>query len=111
MLFQEIDVKNGSIPSLRTCLRFAKGQETERIDKQQAYEKNQSHSFFKRLSTAQKEVSHFIGGRASTELLDQLLVQASSTHSAKQDVSTSSKMRRKTRNQRIRQQLDLEVDL
>jgi len=105
------DWKDGSIPSLRACLRFAKGQENERSDKQQAYEKNQSHSFFKRLSTAQKESSHFIGGRASVEFLDQLIVQASSTHSAKQDVPTSSKMKRKTRNQRIRQQLDLEVDL
>jgi len=105
------ELKKGSIPSLRSCIRFAKDRETERITKQQAYEKTQDHPFFKRLSTAQKEITHLIGGRASSELLEQLIHQSSSSNSSKQLAQTPSKLRRKTRNQRIRQQLDLEVDL
>ena len=103
--------KKGFITSLRNCIRFAKDCETERMVKQQAYEKNQSSPFFNRLSTAQKEITHFTDGRASSELLEQLIHQSSSSHSSKQEAQTPSKLRRKTKNQRIRQQLDLEVDL
>lgn len=105
------ELKKGFIPSLRTCLRFAKDQEAERITKQQAYEKTQANPFFKRLSATQKEITHLICGRASSELLEQLIHQSSSSHSSKQEAQTPSKLRRKTRNQRIRQQLDLEVDM
>jgi hypothetical protein len=105
------ELKNGFIPSLRDCVQFATSRETERADKQQAYEKTQSNSFFDRLSTAQKDISHFVGGRASSELLEQLIHQSSSSHASKQSTQLSSKLKRKTKNQRIRQQLDLEVDL
>lgn len=105
------ELKNGFIPSLRDCVQFATARETERADKQQAYEKTQSNSFFNRLSTAQKDISHFVGGRASSELLEQLIHQSSSSHASKQSTQLSSKLNRKTKNQRIRQQLDLEVDL
>ena len=105
------ELKNGFIPSLRDCVQFATARETERADKQQAYEKTQSNSFFDRLSTAQKDISHFVGGRASSELLEQLIHQSSSSHASKQSTHLSSKLKRKTKNQRIRQQLDLEVDL
>ena len=105
------ELKKGFIPSLRDCVQFATARETERADKQQAYEKTQSNSFFDRLSTAQKDISHFVGGRASSELLEQLIHQSSSSHASKQSTQLSSKLKRKTKNQRIRQQLDLEVDL
>ena len=105
------DLKKGFIPSLRACVQFATARETERATKQQAYEKAQPNSFFNRLSTAQKEISHFVGGRATSELLEQLIHQTSSSHGAKQSTQLSSKLKRKTKNQRIRQQLDLEVDL
>jgi hypothetical protein len=105
------ELKNGFIPSLRDCVQFATARETERADKQQAYEKTQSNSFFDRLSTAQKDISHFVGGRASSELLEQLIHQSSTAHASKQSTQLSSKLNRKTKNQRIRQQLDLEVDL
>ncbi|MFC6038965.1 MobQ family relaxase [Paenisporosarcina macmurdoensis] len=105
------ELKNGFIPSLRDCVQFAKSLETERADKQQAYEKTHSNSFFDRLSTAQKDISYFVGGRASSELLEQLIHQSSSSHASKQSTQLSSKLKRKTKNQRIRQQLDLEVDL
>ncbi|PUB12213.1 MobQ family relaxase [Paenisporosarcina sp. OV554] len=105
------DLKKGFIPSLRTCVRFATARETERADKQQAYEKTQHNSFFNRLSTAQRDISHFVGGRASSELLEQLIFQSSSSHASKQSTNLSSKLKRKTKNQRIRQLLDLEVDL
>ncbi|MDX1805397.1 MAG: MobQ family relaxase [Paenisporosarcina sp.] len=105
------ELKKGFIPSLRDCVQFATARETERADKQQAYEKTQSNSFFDRLSTAQKDISHFVGGRASSELLEQLIHQSSSSHASKQSTNLSSKLKRKTKNQHIRQQLDLEVDL
>jgi hypothetical protein len=105
------ELMNGFIPSLRDCVQFATSRETERADKQQAYEKTHSNSFFDRLSTAQKDISHFVGGRASSELLEQLIHQSSSSHASKQSTQLSSKLKRKTKNQRIRQQLDLEVDL
>ncbi len=105
------ELKNGLEPNLKACIRFAAVQETERTAKHQAYEKTQAHSFFNRLSTAQRDISHFIGGRASSELLEQLIHQSSSSHGPKHPTQLSSKLKRKTKNQRIRQQLDLEVDL
>ncbi|PZX01274.1 MobA/MobL family protein [Psychrobacillus insolitus] len=109
--FYKDELKKGYVPSLRTCVRFAKDHEAKRNIQQQVYEKNESSPFFKRLSTTQKDITHFIGGRASGELLEQLIHQSSSTQSSKQVDQTPLKMRRKTKDQRIRQQLDLEVDL
>ena len=109
--FNKDELKKGYVPSLRTCVRFAKDHEAKRNIQQQVYEKNESSPFFKRLSTTQKDITHFIGGRASVELLEQLIHQSSSTQSSKQVDQTPLKMRRKTKDQRIRQQLDLEVDL
>ncbi|MBU0904826.1 MAG: MobA/MobL family protein [Firmicutes bacterium] len=105
------ELKNGFKPNLKACVRFAAAQETERVANQQAYEKTQNHPFFNRLSTAQRDISHFIGGRASSELLEQLIYQSSTSPGEKHSTQLSSKLKRKTKNQRIRQQLDLEVDL
>lgn len=105
------ELTKGFIPTLRSCIGFAKDREADRINKQQTYERNQDNSFYNRLSTAQKEITHFMGGRASGELLEQLIHQSSSSHASKQEAKTPSRLRRKTRDQRIRQHLDLEVDL
>ena len=107
----KVKVGIGVNPSLRSCIMFAKECENDRSTKYHAYEKNETSSFFKRLSTAQKDISHFVGGRASVELFDQLIHQSSASHSSKQEAQTPSKVRRKTKDKRIRQQLDLEVDL
>ena len=45
--------------------------------------------------TTQKDITHFIGGRASVELLDQLIHQSSSTHSSKQDAPNTIKNEKK----------------
>ena len=74
---------------------FAKEHESKRSTKHQAYEKNETSSFFNRLSSAQKDISHFVGGRASSELFDQLIHQSSSSHASKQVAQTSSRVRRK----------------
>ena len=105
------EVSKGFNPSLKSCILFAKDRENNRNTKYQAYKKNETSSFFIRLSSAQKEISHFVGGRASVELFDQLIHQSSTSHSAKQETQTSSRVRKKTKDKRIRQQLDLEVDL
>lgn len=105
------EVAKGFIPTLRSCILFARDRENNRSIKYQAYEKNETNSFFKRLSNAQKDISHFVGGRASVELFDQLIHQSSASHSSKQEAQTPSRLRRKTKDKRIRQQLDLEVDL
>lgn len=107
----KVEVSRGFKPSLRSCTLFAKECENDRSTKYRAYEKNESSSFFKRLSNTQKEYSHFVGGRASVELIDQLIHQSSSSHLAKQEAQPPSRLRRKTKDKRIRQQLDLEVDL
>ena len=107
----KVEISKGFNTSLRSCILYAKGRENDRSTKYQAYEKNETNSFFKRLSNAQKDISHFVGGRASVELFDQLIHQSSASHSSKQEAQTLSKARRKTKDKRIRQQLDLEVDL
>ena len=101
----------GFNPSLKSCILFAKERENNRSAKYKAYEKNETSSFFKRLSIAEKDISHFVGGQASVELLDQLIHQSSASHSSKQEAQTPSRVRKKTKDKRIRQQLDLEVDL
>ncbi|MFX3675373.1 MAG: MobQ family relaxase [Paenisporosarcina sp.] len=105
------EVGKGITPSLKSCVLFAKECESKRSSKYKAYEKKETSSFFKRLSNGQKEASHFVGGRASVELFEQLIHQSSGAHSSKQEAQTPSKLRKKTKDKRIRQQLDLEVDL
>ena len=107
----KVEVSKGVTPSLKSCILFAKERESERSSKYQTYEKNETSSFFKRLSNTQKETSHFVGGRAFVELFDQLIHQTSAAHSSKQEAQTPSRLRKKTKDKRIRQQLDLEVDL
>lgn len=107
----KVEVSKGFVPSLKSCILFSKEQESNRSTKYQAYEKNETSSFFNRLSSAQKDISHFVGGRASIELFDQLIHQSSTSHASKQEAQTSSRVRKKTKDKRIRQQLDLEVDL
>lgn len=111
LLNYKVEMEKGFVPTLKSCVLFAKERERERVNSYQIYEKNNSVSFFKRLTNAQKEVTHFIEGRASIELFDQLIHQSSSSHSSKQEAQTPSRLRRKTKDKRIRQQLDLEVDL
>lgn len=110
LLNYKVEMEKGFVPTLKSCILFAKEREKGRVDSYQLYEKKESGPFIKRLTTEQKEISHFIGGRASMELLDQL-IHHSSSRSSKQEAQTPSRLRRKTKDKRIRQQLDLEVDL
>ncbi|MFJ7828527.1 MobQ family relaxase [Psychrobacillus sp. NPDC096623] len=107
----KVELSRGFSPSLRSCILFAKERENDRSFRYQTFEKNETSSFFMRLSNVQKDISHFVGGRASVELINQLIQQSRAVHSSKLEEQTSSRIRRKTKDKRIRQQLDLEVDL
>ncbi|MEK3981576.1 MobQ family relaxase [Psychrobacillus sp. FSL K6-2836] len=111
LLNHKVEMEKGFVPTLKSCILFAKEREKERVDSYKLYEKKESGPFIKRLTTEQKEGSHFIGGRAPVELFDQLIHQSSGVHSSKHEAQTPSKSRKKTKDKRIRQQLDLEVDL
>lgn len=99
------------VPSLKDCVKSAQKEQDKREQNLNHYRKGQDTSFYHRLNGKQQAQSHFPTGKASTELLDQLIRQTAQPDSYKKETGRLDKLSRKGKNTRMRRYLGLEIEL
>lgn len=99
-------------PTLKACLQVAKKEQSKQTMAYHAYQTKPDARFAERLGSQQKSLSHFPTGRASTELIEQLIDQAErDQHNAQHETPTPTKLRRKSKDKQLRRELGLEFEL
>ena len=99
-------------PTLKTCLQVAKKEQSKQAMAHHAYQTKPEARFAERLGSQQKSLSHFPTGRASTELIEQLIDQAEQDqHKAQHETPAPTKLRRKSKDKQLRRELGLEFEL
>lgn len=98
-------------PHLKECMKFARNEQHKKAASFNQYQNQQNNPFYHRLDEKQQAQVQFPNGRASTELLDQLVRQASDSNNYQKEPSRMNKLNRKGRNTRLRRDLGLEIEL
>ncbi len=100
------------VPTLKACLQVAKKDQSKQAMAHHAYQAKPEARFAESLGSQQKFLSHFPTGRASTELIEQLIEQAErDQHQAQHETPSPTKLRRKGKDKQLRRELGLEFEL
>ncbi|RAZ73486.1 MobQ family relaxase [Planococcus halotolerans] len=103
--------KHHKAPALKECLKHAQTEQDKRGAAFEQYKNQQNSRFYQGLDDKQQPLVQFPNGRASSELLDQLMRQAAHPNNYQKEPQQTTKMNRKGRNTRMRRYLGLEIDM
>ena len=105
------NAKHHKAPELNECLKRAQTEQDKRSADLDRYRSQQHSRFYQGLDPKQQALVQFPNGRASSELLDQLMRQAAHPNNYQKEPQQTAKMNRKGRNTRMRRYLGLEIDM